>query len=111
EEETITAKAIAELDNAQGLWRPGVFVKVKISTETIHLPLVVSKEAVQNIEGKDFVFVKTREGIHKRLVTLGASDRDEIQVLSGLHAAELYAESNTFLLKAELGIASAEHEH
>lgn len=110
-DETITAKAVAELDNPQGFWKPGVFVKVNIATEKISLPLVIPKEAVQTSEGKDFVFIETHEGFEKHLVKLGMNDHENTEVLSGLNPGEKYAANNTFLLKAELEKSTAEHEH
>jgi membrane fusion protein, heavy metal efflux system len=110
-DETITAKAVAELDNPQGIWRPGVFVKVNIATEKISLPLVIPKEAVQNSDGRDFVFIVTAEGFEKRFIKLGQSDNENVEVLSGLNPGEQYVANKTFLLKAELGKSGAEHEH
>lgn len=109
--ETITAKAIAELDNPKKIWRPGTFVKVDIATERTHYPVVISKEAVQSSEGKDYVFVITPEGIEKRLVKIGANDAQNVEIISGLEPGEKYAANNTFLLKADLGKEGAEHEH
>jgi cobalt-zinc-cadmium efflux system membrane fusion protein len=111
EEETITAKAEAELDNPQGYWRPGVFVKVDIAAEKINLPVIISKEAVQNSNGRDFVFAVTPEGFEKRFVSLGQKDEKNIEVITGLNAGEQYVADKTFLLKAELGKSGAEHEH
>ncbi|WP_068471072.1 efflux RND transporter periplasmic adaptor subunit [Candidatus Protochlamydia phocaeensis] len=110
-EETITAKAIAELDNPQGIWRPGVFVNVTIATEEATFPLVIPKEAVQNSDGKDFVFVSTPNGLERRFVKLGRSDNENIEIVSGLKPGEQYVADKTFLLKAELEKSSAEDEH
>lgn len=110
-DETITAKAVAELDNPEGMWRPGVFVKVDIATEKIPLPLVIPQEAVQNSEDKDFVFVVTPQGIRRTFVKLGQADSVNVEILSGLNPGEQYVANKTFLLKAELGKSSAEHEH
>lgn len=111
QEETITAKAIAELNNASGNFRPGSFVQVHISTGNITLPLVVFKEAIQEIEGQDVVFVRVHEGFEKRVVELGQSDEQSSEIVKGLTSGEEYAASKTFLLKADLGKAQAEHEH
>lgn len=111
QDETITAKAVAELKNPSGNWRPGSFVKVNIATENVFVPIVVSKEAIQEIEGKEFVFVKVPEGFEKRQTQVGVSDDKNIEILSGLSAGEEYASSKTFLLKADLSKKEAEHEH
>lgn len=110
-DETITARAVAELDNFEGVWRPGVFVKVNIATEKISLPLIIPKEAIQNSDGKDFVFVVTPEGFERRFIKLGQTDNENNEVISGLNPGDQYVANKTFLLKAELGKGSAEHEH
>jgi cobalt-zinc-cadmium efflux system membrane fusion protein len=102
-DETITAKAVAELDNPQGIWRPGVFVKVNIATEKISLPLVIPKEAIQNIDGRDCAFVVTPDGFERRFIKIGQSDNENVEVISGLNPGEQYVANKTFLLKAELG--------
>ncbi len=111
QEETITSKAIAELDNKDKKWLPGTFVKVDISTDKISAPVVVPKEAVQNIDGTDVVFVKVNEGFEKRPIQIGRSDDKNVEVLSGLRQGEPFAASKTFILKAELGKSEAEHTH
>ncbi len=111
QDETITAKAVAEMKNPSGNWRPGSFVKVNIAIENIVVPLVISKDAIQEIEGKEFVFVKVPEGFEKRQAQIGAGDNKSVEILSGLSSGEEYASSKTFLLKADLGKKEAEHEH
>lgn len=111
QDETITAKAVAEMENSSGNWRPGSFVKVNIATENAYAPIVVPKEAIQEIEGKEFVFVRIPEGFEKRQAQIGVSDNENIEILSGLSAGEEYASSKTFLLKADLSKKEAEHEH
>lgn len=108
--ETITATAIAELDNVQGLWRPGVFVKVDILVDTLSFPVVIPTEAIQEIEGEKVIFVVTPQGIEKRKVKLGISDREHSEVLEGLQAGERYIATQTFLIKAELGKGAVEDD-
>ena len=109
-DKTITAKAIAELDNAQGKWCPGSFVKVSITTNTFDSPLVVPLEAIQKIDGCDCVFVRTSEGFGKRPVKLGLHDHKNVEIQSGLAPGEQYAANQTFLLKAEMNKDSIEDD-
>lgn len=111
QDETITAKAVAELKNPDRNWRPGSFVRVDIATGDVTVPLAIPKEAIAEIDGKQVVFVKIPEGFEKRPVETGAEDRRNVEILSGLSPGEVIAASNTFLLKAELNKAQAEHEH
>ncbi|MBS4164401.1 Uncharacterized protein PRO82_001729 [Candidatus Protochlamydia amoebophila] len=109
-DETIAAKAIAELDNQTGDWRPGVFVKALIETDQLSCPLVVSNDAIQMIDDQPILFVGSKNEFEKRVVQLGQSDGKNTEILSGLKPGESYVVNKTFLLKAELGKNSAEHE-
>jgi cobalt-zinc-cadmium efflux system membrane fusion protein len=111
QDETITAKAVAELKKPSENWRPGSFVKVNIVTEKITAPIVIPKEAYQEIDGKEFIFIKIPEGFEKRQIQLGLSSSTNVEVVSGLNQGEEYASSNTFLLKADLSKKEAEHTH
>ncbi len=108
--ETITATAVAQLDNARGLWRPGVFVKVDILVDTLSFPIVIPTEAIQDIDGEKVVFVVTSKGIEKRKVKLGLSGRENVEVLEGLQPGERYVATQTFLIKAELGKGAVDHD-
>lgn len=109
--ETRSAKAIIELDNADGTWRPGEFANAAIATSAQETDLIVPKEAVQTIEGKPAVFVRTGNGFEKRDVTIGREDSRHVEIISGIAFGEPIAVSNTFTLKAELGKSEAEHAH
>jgi cobalt-zinc-cadmium efflux system membrane fusion protein len=102
DKETHSAKALAELDNMSGNWRPGTFICANIITSVSNAPLIISKEAIQNIEGNNYVFVRTDNGFAMRSVELGQTDDNNIAILSGLNKGESYATTNTFVLKAEL---------
>lgn len=109
--ETRAAKAIIELQNVDGKWRPGEFANAAISTSAQDVDFIVPKEAIQNIEGQNVVFVQTDKGFEKRTVTLGREDSNHVEILSGLEFGDSVAISSTFTLKAEFGKAEAEHAH
>lgn len=108
--ETIMSKAVAELQNPEGTWRPGSYVQVEVPAENIASPIVVPKNAIQEINGTLYVFVKIPEGFEKRSIQTGISDNKGVAVLSGINVGELVAINNTFLLKADLGKSEVEHE-
>lgn len=103
DDDTIVAKAVAELPNQNGKWRAGMFVTVDINAGSSRVAKAVSKEAVQKVDGKDCLFVKTAEGFQKRYVKLGRSDVTYTEILSGLEPSEQCVTTNAFLLKAEAG--------
>lgn len=110
-EQTRTARARVTLTNPQGAWRPGLFVTVAVLGEGQQVPLAVNADAVQSIEEQTMLFLATPGGFTAQPVKLGRSDGRTVEVLSGLKPGDKYASSNTFVLKSELGKASAEHAH
>lgn len=111
QDETITSKVIAELNNSKGEWRPGTFVQVDIDMANQEAAITIPKGALQEIEGRNYVFVRSPEGFKKRAVEIGENDRSQYEILSGLFLGEEYAVTKTFLLKADLGKNDLEHEH
>jgi len=103
-----SARAVVEMANGSGNWRPGSFVTAAIAFEEHPAALVVPASAVQNMGAAIVVFVRTPEGFRKRQIVTGQSDDRVVEVVSGLHAGEVIAVSNTFVLKAELLKALAE---
>lgn len=109
--DTRSAKAIIELNNADGAWRSGNYANAAIVTDTQGAGLIVPLQAVQTIEGKPVVFVKTGEGFEKRDIALGKKDSENAEIAQGLVPGEEVAIGNTFVLKAEAGKSEAEHSH
>ena len=109
--QTRTATARVELDNADNKWRPGMFVNVELIAEEITVPVAVSMNAIQTFRDWSVVFGRYDQFFEVRPLELGRSDGDNVEVLSGLTAGEVYASGNSFALKAELGKAGASHDH
>src|SRR5262249_51687412 len=102
------ARAVVEIPNDNGMWRPGSFVTAAIAVAEQPVTLGIPASAVHNIGTATVVFVRVAEGFQKRQVAIGQSDERTAEVLSGLRPGELVAVTNTFLLKAELLKALAE---
>jgi membrane fusion protein, heavy metal efflux system len=100
--ETRAARVVAALDNADRIWRPGSFVNATIAIEQRLADVVAPSGAIQTVDGRKAVFVRTADGFEKRDVVLGQRDGNMVEILSGLSAGETVATSNTFSLKAEL---------
>ena len=109
-EQTRTAKARVTLPNPNMAWRPGLFVNVEVVSGQTEAPVAISADAVQTIEDKPTVFLSVPGGFVAQEVTLGRSDGKVVEVTKGLHAGASYASTNSFILKSDLGKASAEHE-
>tara|TARA_R110002072_G_scaffold295396_1_gene466329 strand:- start:5600 stop:7288 length:1689 start_codon:yes stop_codon:yes gene_type:complete len=120
-EATRTAQIRVEVDNANGLLRPGMFAQAEIMSNsnvqgsTIQASvLAVPESAIQTIEGKPVVFVPFPEKpdtFLKRPVTVSESVGGMLPVLHGLREGESIVVAASFILKAQLGKSSAKHEH
>jgi cobalt-zinc-cadmium efflux system membrane fusion protein len=110
-EQTRTARARVTLTNPKGAWRPGLFVTVAVLGEDQDVPLTVSAEAVQTIDEQPMLFMAAPGGFVAKPVKVGRSDGRTIEILGGMKPGDKYAATNTFVLKSELGKASAEHGH
>jgi cobalt-zinc-cadmium efflux system membrane fusion protein len=112
DETTRLVTVIALIDNRSGQWRVGEPV-----TASIQLPgggagsVLVPQSAIQTVEGRPTVFVRTDHGFRAVPVTLGSPNGDNVVVTSGLTGSEQLAGANSFTLKAELGKGEAEHGH
>jgi len=107
---TRTAVARVVLPNPERSWLPGMFV-MGHTLDSREAPVVVSRSAIQTLEGEPAVFVESAEGFTARTVTLGQEGETLVEIVRGLAAGDRVALENAFLLKAELAKDEAEHEH
>ncbi len=110
-EQTRTAKARVTLANPGMAWRPGLFVTVSVLGAATQVPVTVAADAVQQVDGSSAVFVAVPGGFAAQPVKTGRSGGKLVEITEGLQAGARYAAANSFILKSELGKASAGHEH
>lgn len=111
-QDTRTAPARITLDNPEGVWRPGLFVNVELTASSQQVAVTVATSAIQKIDGdKTVVFVQVDGGFKAQNIKLGRSDSQSTEVLQGLSAGQKYVNGGSFILKSELGKATAEHVH
>lgn len=99
--------------------KPGMFAQVEIvasSPSASEPPAVVAvpEQAVQTVEGGPALFVPVpgeANTFAKRSVTVGKTVGGLIPIYSGLVDGEQFVAAGSFILKAELGKAGAEHVH
>jgi cobalt-zinc-cadmium efflux system membrane fusion protein len=98
---TRTVRARIETANTGRRLRLGMLVDVEISGTPAQV-LLIPKSAVQQIGERAVVFVTNGPGRYEaRIVTLGSSSGDEIEVKSGVTAGETVVTSGSFALRAE----------
>lgn len=101
-DETRAATATLSLEEGQPGPAPGEFVQVVIrSGATAATGIVVPEEAVQKIDGRDAVFVRTGDGFRIVPVVVGVRSGHRASIASGLGDGDRVATRNAFLLKAE----------
>ncbi len=110
-ESTRTAQARVTLENPKTAWRPGLFVNVEMKSETFDAPVTVTSEAVQTMEEKPVVFVKTGSGFVAQPVKVGRTDGKRVEIVEGLKAGVPYIAVGSFVAKAEAGKSTASHAH
>jgi cobalt-zinc-cadmium efflux system membrane fusion protein len=110
-EQNRAATVRVTLTNPNGAWRPGLFVNIAVTSQTDRVAVAVPEHAVQTVEDKPSVFVRTPDGFDTRPVKLGRRDNGYVEIIDGIEAGAQVATSGSFTLKSELGKASAEHGH
>lgn len=108
---TRTAGARVVIPNADGRWRPGLFVTVRLTQDESVVPMAVKAEAIQSFRDWDVVFIRVGDLFEARPLELGRRDGEWIEVLSGLEPGLEYASKNSFVIKADVLKSGASHDH
>lgn len=102
DEATRTAIARVVLPNPRGHWRPGLFVNGRVVIESVTVPVVVPKTALETYEDQLVVFVKTKDGFQPQTLVSGRSNETHVEIAGGLQPGQVYVAQNGFVIKAEL---------
>lgn len=71
--------------------------------------IALPEEAVQTVEGREVVFIRTAKGFQATQVVTGKRGGGRIEIVDGLVPGAIIATRGAFLLKAEVGKGEAEH--
>jgi len=114
DEETRTLPVRVELNNPDGLLRPGLFGSLRLMPgqkqgSTILIPL----EAVQTINQQAMIFVPGEEEgeFEAKLITPGREGSHQVEVLGGLQLGQRFVTKGAFLLKSEMIRGQLGHGH
>jgi cobalt-zinc-cadmium efflux system membrane fusion protein len=80
----------------------GEGVQVRLHVKENGANMVVPEDAVQNIDGRDVLFVRTKAGFRAQPVLVGRRSRGMAQIVSGVQPATQVATRNAFLIKADM---------
>jgi len=106
--QTVVARVV--LPNEEGLWHSGMTVRGDVAVNEKQVPLAVKTSAIQRMEGKTVVFVQEGDRYLMRPVKTGLSDSQWTEIREGIKPDESYVSGNSFMIKADIGKAGAEHE-
>jgi len=87
----------------------GLRVRIKARGGDGSSLIALPEEAVQTVEGREVVFVKTAEGFQATAVVTGKRGGGRIEIVDGVKPGAVIATRGAFLLKAEIGKGEAEH--
>jgi RND family efflux transporter MFP subunit len=102
---TRTVPLLAETNNAEGLLKIGMFVRIALDSTEEEKALTVPTSAVVEIEGKKAVFVPNgadERSFRFQPVKLGREAGGRQVVASGLNSGDLVVSKGAFTLKSEL---------
>jgi cobalt-zinc-cadmium efflux system membrane fusion protein len=101
--DTNSVPLVAQIDNHEGLLRPGMFVRVTIPIGEPRRTLSIKPESVIQHDNQQFVFVAVNDGQFKRVdVSTGQASDEWVEVTAGLSPGEQVVTHGAFLLKSEL---------
>jgi cobalt-zinc-cadmium efflux system membrane fusion protein len=107
--QSVSARIV--LDNPNGKWVPGMFVKGEIQAAEYTVPLAVKRDGLQAFRDFTVVFAQIGDEYEVRMLDLGRQDGEWIEVLGGLEAGTRYVTTNSYILKADIEKSGASHDH
>jgi cobalt-zinc-cadmium efflux system membrane fusion protein len=107
------ATVVLDLNEHSAALQPGQFARALIrpASTASDSGFVLPEEAVQIVEGREVVFVRTDDGFIATPVKTGQRGGGRIEIVDGLEPGAVVAGGKAFVLKAELGKGDAGHDH
>lgn len=109
--DTQSALARAAVGNESLRLRPGLFVTGQLLLAAKPVNIAIKSSALQTVENRTVVFVRTGDKFEARDVELGDRDAEHVEIIFGLLEGDIYAAKNSFIIKAEMAKGAASHEH
>lgn len=107
--QAVVARVI--LDNKDGKWIPGSFVRGFVSVGETEVPLAVKNSGLQRFRDFTVVFARVGDTYEVRMLELGRSDGERTEILGGIEPGQDYVADNSFLVKADIEKSGASHDH
>ena len=99
---TRTIKVRAWVNNESHKLKPEMFARLNLQIGDAAPFLAIPKEAVLEIDGKEFVYVEEAQGrFVKRQVKVGTASGDQVRILEGLQSGERIVTKGAVLIKGQ----------
>lgn len=104
------ATVVLQMIGAPGGLAQGQAVRVRITPRGSQANrIVLPEEAVQQVEGRDVLFVQVRGGFQATPVSTGSRSGGRVEILGGVRPGQTVVTRGAFVLKSQLGASEAEH--
>lgn len=107
--QSVTARMV--VDNKEGRFLPGSYVKAKIKVGNHAVPLAVKRSGLQAFRDFTVVYAQVGEEYEVRMLELGRQDSEWVEVLDGLLVGTQYVSENSYVIKADIEKSGASHDH
>ena len=107
--QSVRARVI--VPNKQGVFRPGQFIRGHVTIAEHEVALAVRQSALQRFRDFQVVFARFDDTYEVRMLELGKSNQNWVEVLDGIEAGTQYVTENSYLLKADIEKSGASHDH
>jgi cobalt-zinc-cadmium efflux system membrane fusion protein len=98
-----TGLLLADLDNDDGRWYPGLFVRAKAVVSEVRAEVTVPADAVQMLDGIPVVFVREdAQTFTPAEVQIGMRDHRRVEVRSGLQRSDEVVVRGAYKLKSQI---------
>ena len=101
----------AAIDDPGTAWTPGLYVSAEVLTGGGEVPLAVRASALQRFRDFTVVFARVGDTYEVRMLELGRSDGEYVEVLGGLKPGTEYVTAQSYLIKADIEKSGASHDH
>ncbi len=101
----------ASFDASDGGWTPGLYVNAEVMVGGAQVPLAVKASGLQAFRDFTVVFASVGETYEVRMLELGRSDGEYVEVLGGLKPGTEYVSEGSYLIKADIEKSGASHDH
>lgn len=107
--ESRAATVVLQMAGAPGGLAQGQAVRVRITPQGgAQERIVLPEEAVQQIAGRDMVFVQVKGGFQATPVIVGGRGGGRVEIFEGLGSGQRVVTQGAFVLKSQLGASEAE---